>query len=183
MPAHPGRLHGVPGLVGRNCSLLRFPRPRAGLPRKVIYKMVRQVLNVVRFSGFLVLLGGMGCGPTEVVGKVPDTVQNLKKISAAYLEATTKLERPPANVEELKPFLKKYGDPATFLRSPDDGQEYKILWGVDFQTAIKGGTLPVLAYEQEGKDGKRYVLLVRRVVHMTEDEFRAAPFPPGHKAP
>jgi len=115
---------------------------------------------------------------------MPGSTQNLRQIGAAYVKALDKLERPPNNVEELKPFLKEFGDPATILRSPDDGQDYKILWGVDVRTA-KGpnGVMTVLAYEKDGKDGKRYVLIGRSVNHMTADEFRAAPFPPGHKAP
>jgi len=146
--------------------------------------MHRWALNAVRLSCLLAFLGGMGCGSGEPkVAQVAESVQHLKKISAAYQEATAKLERPPENVEELKPFLKKFGDPATILHSSDDGQEYKIFWGVDFLNAKKGGVYPVLAYEQQGKDGKRYVLLIRTVAHMTDEELKAAPFPEGHKAP
>src|SRR2546423_7182702 len=68
--------------------------------------------------GPLLLLGAMGCGssPTEV-GEVPRSIQNLKQIGTAYLDAMARLERPPKNVEELKPSLKKFGDPAVILRS------------------------------------------------------------------
>jgi hypothetical protein len=133
----------------------------------------------------LLLLGALGCGSGEPqVGEVPASIQHLKKISAAYIDATTRLDRPPANPGELLPFLKKYGDPAAILRSPDDGEEYHILWGVDFRTARgNGGVFPVLAYEQKGKGDKRYVLQIRQVVRLTDEELKQAVFPPGHKPP
>jgi len=116
--------------------------------------------------------------------ELPASIQNLKRIGSAYLEATNQLGRPPNNAGELTPHLKRYGDPATILRSPADGQDYVILRGVDVcaAQAQKGG-LPVLAYEQKGDGQKRYVLLTRQVVHLTDEEFKQAPFPPGHKAP
>jgi len=71
------------------------------------------------------------------------------------------------------------------LRSPDDGDNYKIFWGVDALNAVprEDGSFPVLAYEQGGKDGKRYVLETRYIVQMTDEEFKNAPFPAGYRAP
>jgi hypothetical protein len=131
---------------------------------------------------FLACCWGAGCGPGKPVEvSSPASYQNLKSISLAYFDATAKLGRPPGNLNDLMPFLKKQGDPAVLLRSPDDGKDYTILWGVDVRAAKP--PYPVLAYEQEGKDGKRFVLEGRNVARVTNDEFKKAPFPPGHKAP
>jgi hypothetical protein len=97
------------------------------------------------------------------------------------LKATNELSRPPQNLEELMPYLKAAGDPAKILRSPDDGQEYKILWNVDIINVQ--GKLPIVAYEQRGKDGMRYVWETKEVRRMSEEEFKQASFPPGYKAP
>jgi hypothetical protein len=139
---------------------------------------------MIRFAWLLVLLAGVGCntgGP--VVGTAPPSYQNLKIISVVYLEATRSLNRPPERLEELTPFLKKRGDPAVLLRSPDDGQDYKIVWGVDPATRTESGRYPVVAYEQNGSNGKRYVLVGHHVMQVTNDELRKLPFPPGHKRP
>jgi len=143
--------------------------------------MFHRVLTAVCLACFPAFLGGCGGGPTVV--KVPSSMQHLKKISAAYIEATKNLGKPPNNLEELKPFLEKLGDLDTILRSPDDGQEYKIFWGVDYNNAKTDKGYLVLAYEQEGKDGKRYVLCVRQVLHLSNEKFQALPFPEGQQAP
>jgi hypothetical protein len=135
-------------------------------------------------AGLLGCLGGLGCGSS---GAVPTPVQaggtsylNLRTIKSAYLQATKALGRPPQNLDEIKPYFNKGTDPATILRSPDDGEEYKILWGVDVMNAEPiNGQLPVVAYEQRGKDGKRYVLQVRDIRQVTNEDFKKLPFPPG----
>jgi hypothetical protein len=133
--------------------------------------------------GCLVLMG-CSSGTTPVVKPAPASYTHLRIIGDAYLQATKALERPPQSVEDLMPFLKKHGDPAEILRSPDDGENYKILWGVDIlNLQTEGGRYPVLAYEQQGKDGKRYVLEVRFIHQMSDEQFQKAVFPPGYKAP
>ncbi len=115
-----------------------------------------------------------------MVGTAPKTYEHLEKISSAYHRATDSLGRAPANLEELKPFLSEYGDPATLLRSPDDNEDYVILWGVDYRTALP---YPVNAYEKHGVNGKRRVLRIRGILQLTDEEFRKAPFPDGYKCP
>jgi len=106
-------------------------------------------------------------------------------IRSAYLRATKALGRPPQDKNDLIPYLKRGGDPAVFLRSPDDGEDYMILWGLDILNLEprEDGRLPVLAYEQRGKDGMRYVLEVKEIRRQTDEEFKKALFPPGYKAP
>ncbi len=138
-----------------------------------------------KVTGFLLACFGIaGCGGEPQSKDIPGSYQNLKSISAAYLEATKSLDRPPKDLDELMPYLKKQGDPETLLRSPNDGENYQILWGVDYRSPPQQrGTYPVLAYEQRGKNGKRYVLQIRNVTQMSDEEFKNAPFPPGYKAP
>ena len=97
------------------------------------------------------------------------------------------LGRPPDNARELLPYIRYNGPggPEAVLSSPNDGQEYMILWGVareDMQP-VADGRYPVLAYEQQGKDGRRYVLAVKNILAMTPEQFKKALFPPGHKPP
>ncbi len=129
-------------------------------------------------------LAASGCGSGGEPAAVPDAYQNLRKIGLAYRQATEANGRPPESVTDLMPFLRKLGDPAAILRSPDDGEEYTILWGVDvLNVRPRGSTWPVLAYEKHGKGGKRRVLQVRFPTVMTDEELRNAYFPPGHKPP
>lgn len=126
-----------------------------------------------------------GCGGGKPAAKdAPAAYENLRKISSAYLQATNGLNRPPRSLDEIMTFLGKDGNPEEILRSPEDGEPYVILWGVDYRTVQPGpGGFPVLAYEQRGKGGKRYVLQVRNVSQLSDEEFKRAPFPPGHKPP
>lgn len=147
--------------------------------------MIRWLFKAIRVGCLLGCLAAWGCGSGEPTPKeVPPAYQNLKSISSAYLQATNSLKRPPKNLDELMPFLKKQGDPATLLRSPDDGEEYVIVWGVDYRTPpSKANSLPVLAYEKVGKHGKRQVLQMRNIVQLTDEELKNAPLPLGHKLP
>jgi hypothetical protein len=131
-------------------------------------------------------VAGLGCGGSAVVQKEASlSPQHLQAIRNAYLQATRQLGRPPQRLDDILPYLKKGGDPATFLHSPEDGEEYKIIWNVDV-TSMRprpDGKWPVLAFEQHGKDGKRYVLEGSHVREMTDEEFRSAYFPPGFTPP
>jgi hypothetical protein len=129
-----------------------------------------------------------GCGPAKpVVFPENKFEQNLQRIGAAYTQATVKLGRPPSGPEELTEFLQVAGGPtaAELLRSPHDGEDYVIVWNVDFrQLAMTGGNVNdiVLAYEKKGKNGARYVMKPPSyVVQMKDLEFKSAKFPPGHQ--
>jgi hypothetical protein len=143
-------------------------------------KMAVSVGRIIAWSvaclGFLLMQAGCS---GHVAREVPLTYQNLRQVKDAYARATDKLDRPPANLEELMPFLKEMGDPDALLKSTDDGEDFVILWGVDYRVQ----PAPVTIYEKTGKDGKRYVVRGRDIHRMNSEEFQAAPFPPGHQAP
>jgi hypothetical protein len=134
----------------------------------------------------LFALVGLGCGGPAVVEKEGSlSPQHLRAISEAYLRANKKLGRPPQNLNEILPYLQKGGDPATFLHSPEDGEEYQIFWNIDVMSMRPraDGKLPVLAFEKHGKDGKRYVLEGHYIRQLNDEDFHKAWFPPGFTPP
>ena len=111
----------------------------------------------------------MGCSSPKVEGDAPISQQNLRSIGNAYVESINKKNKVPANRQDLLPYLK--GEPDKMFRSENDGEEFVILWGVDHRTyAAAGKEVPVIAYEKTGKGGKRLVLRVSAIFHLTDEE-------------
>jgi hypothetical protein len=137
---------------------------------------------------YVVVIGIAGCGSGTTVKQLPASVFQLKLIAQAYAQATESLERPPNNKQEILEFLKDkgYDNPEDILRSKVDGEEFVIHWGVDYRNVGPGSrpaTLPVLAYEKVGKDGKRQVLQFRYVSQVADEDLASLPFPKPYKAP
>jgi hypothetical protein len=101
--------------------------------------------------------------------------ENLSKIERAYHADLQKLGRPPANADQLKPYLKEFGDPDAILRSPRDGEPYVIIYGVDIRKPFSMPP-PIWLYEKHGADGKRYVMTIMGMMCMTDEEFANAKF-------
>jgi hypothetical protein len=152
----------------------------------------------------MVCLAGPGCGRSvPEVNLAANARAQLRAIAKAYMDATDRLNRPPHSKDELLPDVKLVlsttvdpnnpetitgttMSPADVLRSPNDGDEFVILWGVDVREINPAGPrseLPVLAYEKRGKDGKRLVLQLRFVREVTDEQFAGLPFPRGVKRP
>ncbi len=116
-----------------------------------------------------------GCAGTVVINEGKKEEQNLRFIGRAYVKACSANGQEPKDGEELKAFLKEFGDPDTILTSPVDGQPYVILWGTPVARAERGQAEVLLAYEKTGAHGKRLVLNAALLVHtMTEEEFTQA---------
>jgi hypothetical protein len=132
-------------------------------------------------------IGVAGCSKTEIVVNKPlaPAHENLMYIGTAYIHYISQYDKPPANADQLKPFLKEFGNPDDLLRSPRDGQPYVICWGVNILKPTPwANSTPVLAYEQTGDGNKRYVLTtMRSVVQLSRQDFQAASFPPGQVPP
>jgi hypothetical protein len=132
-----------------------------------------------------------GCGGGKSYAPPAPASDQLRVIGVAYAKATASLGRPPANKEDLLPFLPKQqdpdiGEPEDYFRSKVDGEEFVIHWGVDVRALNMSGRpadLPVLAYEKKGEDGKRLVLQGRYVNQVTDEELAKLPFPAGYHAP
>jgi len=121
----------------------------------------------------LLLLLIAGCSSAHKSDELNKEEEAIAHVGAAYRDASHFLKRGPASVKELKPYLKKYGDPDTVLTSPNDGQPYQINWGlIPSRPSRSAQTQRILAYEQAGKDGKRYVLdFMLKVHHLNDAEF------------
>src|SRR6202023_4359151 len=101
------------------------------------------------------------------------SLYQLRTIGSAWRWATDELGHAPQNKEELMLYLKDaakgYDNPADILRSKVDGEEFVIHWGVDNRNAPPNpDSIPVLAYEKHGKDGKRAVLQYRSAKIVTD---------------
>ncbi len=109
------------------------------------------------------LSGCGGCGTSVNVIPLTKAENALSKVALAYTDATGQLGHPPKNAEELKPFLKPFGNPDELLVSPNDGQPYVVVWGAQPSggpTEYKGMWF-ILAYERQGAGGKVAVTDVR----------------------
>lgn len=161
-------------------TALRPPEPRGQLRRPAFGKALSRLLLWVVF---LAWCAALGCGaPGTPVDKVDPTAKNLDRIGDAYVRATMTLRRPPENLQELEPVLAMQGKPEDILRSPNDGEDFVIVWGVELRRLkAQGNAVPVVAYEKKGKDGKRYVLRGRaEVILLTDGQLKAATFPAGY---
>ena len=137
--------------------------------------------------GLLLLLASLvGCFSKEPkVVPLTGSETNLKNIVLAYMDAHESLHHPPKNAEELKPFLKRFGDPDQLLISPNDGEPYVVIWGADLS---RGGPtpykqmFPIFAYEKKGTGGQRAVTDVRgRPLTVPDEDFPKLTFAAGHK--
>jgi hypothetical protein len=154
----------------------------------------------VGIASVLVCLGGVGCGGSKPVVKTPAASTQLWRIANAYVKATDNNGSPPQSKEDLMPYLlnpKERGpddpepaeekpDPADFFKSIGDGEDFVILWGVDYRNynlSDSQNNSPVIAYEKYGENGKRWVMRFRKVGIMTNEDLAMLPFPPGQKAP
>ena len=126
-----------------------------------------------------VALFAVGCGTGENLSTVPPTVENLRKVRDGYFEARRVLDRPPRSKEELIPSLKKFGEPDQLLRSPDDGEEFVIVYGTD--PMAPDSMAYVWAYERFGSGGSRWVIRDRHIQRVANGKLSTLPFPPGHK--
>jgi hypothetical protein len=126
----------------------------------------------------------VGCANKAVDVSVSPTEERLYTFGKAYIQASGQLGRGPKSLAEVKPFLPPDA-PADLLRSPGDGEEFVVLWGVDFNKLPPGpDPFYVGAYEKIGSGGKRYVLRFPiGVVSMTDAELHSAVFPLGFKPP
>ena len=125
-----------------------------------------------------------GCGDKTPVydDKTIQAAGQFGKIAAAYKEAYQRNRKPPASAEDLKPFLKRHGDPDALLTSLIDGKQVVIVPGPPPDTPAEEGEKPIIAYEQNGAGGKRMTVDTRgTIVFYTNAEFARIKFPGGHK--
>ena len=108
-------------------------------------------------------LGLAGCGQSRDVVPLADAEKSLMYVALAYSECYSKLGHGPKDADEIKPFLKEFGDPDQLLVSPNDGKPFVVIWG---ENPSGGPTpykqmFPILAYEHTGVGGMRVITDVR----------------------
>jgi hypothetical protein len=136
-----------------------------------------QLIRCAVACGFIVLLTA-GCGSRKEDRPLPadeltPEAQAILHVGEAYRDAYTERKTPPAGINDLKPYLAKFGDPDKVLVSPSDGQPYEITWGiVPGHPPRSMKVSPFLVREKSGKDGRRYVLdFTFKVRRLTEGQF------------
>lgn len=112
----------------------------------------------------------IGCGS----GTPPQTeAEPLSYVLTAYLEATHTLTRPPQDETELRKFL---AEGEQKLISPRDGLPYVIRWGVSVHDPnLDPANPPIIAYEQQGKNGVRQAINVMGMTELTDEQFANLP--------
>jgi hypothetical protein len=135
-------------------------------------------------AGFLTASAGCWSSEPHVV-PLSNSEKNLSRIATAYIDAHEKLGRPPKSVDDLKPSLKEAGTPEDVLISPNDGEPYVVIWGVD---PSRGGPTDyqgmwqILGYEKRGKGGKRAVTDIRgRPMTVPDADFPKLTFAGRHQ--
>ena len=125
-----------------------------------------------------------GCGSSGgSEEKLTPAEDRLVNIGQAYANARNNLGRPPKNLEEIRSYFEASPDDVT--RSPNDGEEFVILWGTDSNVPPQLQSSGIVAaYEKNGTGGKRNVLLFPlRVIAMTDEELAKCSFAQGYKPP
>ena len=123
------------------------------------------------------LVGGCSAGNLQTAAHDGGPLMLLGNL---YQQATQKTGQPPAKPEDLVPYLPAGKSIDELLKSPTDGQPYVILWGTDPRTGMELKPL-VIGYEKQGKSGARFVFTAMGVSLMSDNDFKQANFPPGHK--
>jgi hypothetical protein len=125
--------------------------------------------------------GGCASEPVKYDETTLKAADQFRKVAVAYNQAAGRKRR-VASAEDLKPFLKEHGDPDTLLVSPLDGKPIVVVPGITPGTEPADDEQMIVAYEQEGVNGKRMTVDVRgTVVIVPADEFARIKFAGGHQ--
>ncbi len=130
-------------------------------------------------AAFLVLPAVLGCsGPSRKAREI--TESNLKPLAILYGQFLSQHRgQPPKNEAEFRGFVKSL-NPAqlaamtanrevdSLFISPRDQKPYVVVYGKAKGPAGPGGA-PVIAYEQEGKDGRRFVASTMGAIEEVDD--------------
>ena len=134
----------------------------------------------------LAALAAAGCGQPEVKPLSEDemvAVRHFQRIGAAYNRAYQAKRKPPASANDLRPYLKPEPGEPDPLVSPRDGQPVVVVFGLapDVRPASDDEQM-IVAYEQQGVNGRRMMVDVRGMVHtVTDKEFAQIKFAGGHQ--
>lgn len=133
----------------------------------------------------LLVVAAQGCSPpASIVVRNPmdPTQERLLDLVNAYWQYNISHRVPPRSATDIEPILRERGIADDVFRSPRDGEPFVVCWGTNVVRPAQGtAARPILAYEKNGRDGSRFVVLAERKVELlTEDEFLQASFPTGY---
>jgi hypothetical protein len=125
------------------------------------------------------IVSATGCDGGTRVNPPPDE-SYLRGIVRTYVIAARDLGRAPKSIDEIKAvYAPADPQPDKYVRSPRDGEEFVVVWGLDLNRAPGDS---VVAYERKGADGKRMVVTADSIVkEVTDDELRQMKFPKDYK--
>jgi hypothetical protein len=134
------------------------------------------------------LVGSAGCGTrVETTVELEPAQLKLSQVGQAYSQAIQKLKRGPRDLEELRPFLLTMpnGDATADAIA---NRSIVVIWNLGrADLAMKSAPdappqYPVLAYFTAKEGNIRFVLTkTSHIEEMTDEQFRKAYFPKGHK--
>jgi hypothetical protein len=130
-------------------------------------------VRIIR-AGCLAVILVIGCSSAKPSHEEPTKEeQAILNVGQAYRDAANALRRAPNSEQEIKPYLKQYGDPDQLLVSPNDGQHYQFSWGITpGKPSREALARPYIVYEKSGKDGKRCAVdIMLKVRHLSDSEF------------
>lgn len=124
-----------------------------------------------------------GCsGTPSAESAARETMQSFGEVQQAYSAYAQENGRAPSSEQDLIPLLQRAGiNPAKLLQSLGGAENVVVFWGVKLTT---NSTEPiVLGYQKKSTNGFRLVMTNKGVMKMSDEEFYASLFPPGHQPP
>ena len=102
-----------------------------------------------RWSLLLALFTLSGCSHGGSEHTLTPAEDRLVKIGQAYINATNHLKHAPKSLAEIQPYFDG-GVADDITRSPNDGEEFVVLWGVDYNKLPprRDDPFTVAAYEK-----------------------------------
>jgi hypothetical protein len=139
----------------------------------------------------LACLSAVGCGGSQTKSQSREQ-SNLRTLAVLYYQFSVQHRgRPPANEAELRQFVQSAlstqsassgsKGPSDVFVSERDGKPYVVLYGRVQGPPGPGGS-PVIAYEQEGSGGTRFVASSMGAVESV-DQVRFQQLVPSAKTP
>lgn len=132
----------------------------------------------ILLAAVLLLLGGCTTKPQGIANSSEEQFRFLGRYYGEYL--ATHGGRAPEKEEAFLQYLQQFasylqtrgiGQPSDLLISPRDRQPLRVLYGRDIIEDGPGG-LPWIAYEQQGVNGKRFMIGARGVAtEVSPEEF------------
>ena len=132
----------------------------------------------------LAALAIVGCSGHSPAPGVDPSERNLRLIWTAWFVSKKAPQQAPKQWEDLARYIDD-DDPNSVRTSPNDHQPYVIVWEAgppNLQNAptdpsgkVSVSPFPIFAYEQTGRDGKRFVInVLGQVSTMTEEQLKKA---------